>query len=462
MTAIAETLSPAQAWQTWKPSAGERWDHQKAAHLYRRASFGASRKQLDEAVALGPQECVDRLLEACEPGQPETAAFDVEMTKMAASLAAGEPGGLEPWWLYRMLFTPAPLRECMTLFWHGHFASSAATVDSAAMMVTQNQTLREHALGKFETLVQAVSRDPAMLTYLNSTTNARLHPNENYAREVMELFCLGLGNYTEREIQETARCFTGWEIRRGKFRFNRHQHDFNTKTIFGQTGNFDGDDAVRIILQQRAAPRFIVRKLINYFVCDQPVSDELIEPLANELRDNGFHIQPLVRRILTSRFFYSAESIGQKIRSPVELAIGLLRSLEGTVGTIALAQHLRPLGQRVFFPPNVKGWDGGTTWINATTLIGRVNLVTKLLQNQSARFAGSSVVEYFDRQLAASDQDRPAALVDSLIELLLAVPLTDNARRELIAVAKHHHQDVGQAASDVLLALAALPEFQLC
>lgn len=455
MSKYPATPPPQSAWQPWEPSASEPWNRRLAAHLFRRASFGASRTQLDEAIAISPQQCVDQLLDACNA--PPTQAFDAEMTTMAAGLAAGEPQALEPWWLYRMLFTPAPLKERLTLFWHGHFATSAATVQDAPMMLAQNELLRQHALGHFEPFVQAISRDPAMLTYLNSTTNARLHPNENYAREVMELFCLGVGNYTERDIQETARCFTGWEIRRKSFRFNKHQHDFGTKSLFNQTGKFDGDDAVRIILSQDAAPRFIARKLINYFVCDQAVSDELVEPLARELRDSGFHIEPIVRRILTSQYFYSQASVGQKIRSPVELAIGLLRSLEGTVGTIALAAALQPLGQRVFFPPNVKGWDGGRKWINATTLIGRVNLVSKLLRDGNVRFQGGSLAEYFNDPIAST----PVQLVDAMADLLLAVPIPDNARRELINVASRHNKNVPQGANDVLRTLAALPEFQL-
>lgn len=461
MSMIAELSNPTDAWRTWEPRASDPWDRRKAAHLYRRASFGASYEQLEQAVASSPQQCVDQLLAACQPDHTATSAFDTEMTAMAKGLAAGEPQALQPWWLYRMLLSPAPLKERMTLFWHGHFATSGATVENAAMMLTQNEMLRKHALGKFETLVQSVSRDPAMLTYLNSTTNARLHPNENYAREVMELFCLGIGNYTERDIQETARCFTGWEIRRGKFRFNEHQHDFGQKSIFGQTGNFDGDDAVRVILAQDASARFIVRKLIKYFVCDEPVSEALVEPLAVELRHNDFHIRPIVRKILTSRYFYSSASIGQKIRSPVDLAIGLLRSLEGTVGTIALADLLRPLGQQVFFPPNVKGWDGGRQWINATTLIGRVNLVTKLLRDENVRFGGNSLPEYFGSRLSESQATDPAELVESLAELLLAVPTSKQVTRELFAIANRHRSDLKLAAGDVLQALAALPEFQL-
>lgn len=461
MSTSSEFSEPPLAWQPWQPTQKHPWNRRAAAHLHRRAGFGASSSLLNDSVTSGPQACVDRMLDSCRSENPETRAFDSEMDTMADGLVASQPEALEPWWLYRMLFTPAPLRERMTLFWHGHFATSAAVVQNTSMMLRQNQTLRHHALGRFEPIVQAISRDPAMLTYLNSTTNEKLHPNENYAREVMELFCLGVGNYTERDIQETARCFTGWEIRRGKFRFNKHQHDFGGKSILGQTGAFDGDDAVRIILQQDAAPRFIARKLVNHFCSDQPISDELIEPLADQLRQNDFTIEPVVRRILTSRYFYSQASIGQKIRSPIDLVMGILRCLEGATGTIHLARQLRPLGQRIFFPPNVKGWDGGRQWINATTLIGRVNLATEILRDEDVRFGGGDLATYVERLSSSSELHTSSQMVESLTDLLVAVPLHVRAQRELIEVAKRRRQDSARAAIGVLNMITALPEFQL-
>ncbi len=454
MANLATAPDAQSAWKPWQPTRRHPWDLRLAAHLFRRAGFGASHAQLNSAVSSNPQTCIDQLLSACGNDAAAMQTFSKQMDAMASGLATSEPQELESWWLYRMLFTPAPLLEKLTLFWHGHFATSAAIVPNSAMMLVQNETLRTHALGPFEPLVQAISRDQAMLTYLSSTTNARLHPNENYARELMELFCLGVGNYTERDIQETARCFTGWEIRRGKFRFNRHQHDFDNKTLFGQTGKFDGDEAIHIILAQKDAPRFIARKLVNYFVCDHPISDELIEPLARDLRESDFRIAPTVRRILNSRYFYSEASVGQKIRGPVDLAIGLLRSLEATTGTIALAEALRPLGQRLFHPPNVKGWPGGRRWINASTFIGRVNLVTRLIVDSKVHFGGVTLAEYLGNQHGF---DSPEVLVDTLAQSQLAVPLTDTIRRDLLHIAEQSKDPT----TEVLLALTALPEFQL-
>lgn len=461
MSTNSSNLAPESAWLPLEQREAQRWNHRLAAHLYRRAGFGATLTELDEAVELGPEACVEQLIAASSSSNESTHAFDDQMSEMGQGLIGSEPEALEPWWLYRMLFTPAVLRERMTLLWHGHFASSAATVQNTAMMLSQNETLRKHGLGRFEPLVQAISRDPAMLTYLNSTTNAKLHPNENYARELMELFCLGIGNYTERDIQEVARCFTGWEIRRGQYRFNKHQHDFGSKTIFGRSGKFDGDDAIRIILKQDAAATHVARTLVQYFVCDHPVPDAMIAPLATELRRTDFHIESIVRRILRSRYFYSQASIGQKIRGPVELAVGLLRSLNGTVGTIELARELRPLGQRVFFPPNVKGWDGGRSWINATTLINRVNLATKLIRIGNARVTGQSLMSAAISGVEHNKQRQAGHVVDQLTDQLVALPLRPEARSVLQRITSDGDGDIHESARNVLVTMAAMPEFQL-
>ena len=279
-----------------------------------------------------------------------------------ATLATGDVKKLSAWWAYRMLSTPAPLLEKLTLFWHGHFATSAAKVEDAKLMFAQNNLLREHALGDFGALLLEISRDPAMLVYLDSASNRKAHPNENYAREIMELFCLGEGNYTEKDIRELARCFTGWEIRREKFRFNRYQHDTGSKNVLGESGEFGGEKGVEIVAGQDAAPLFIAMKLVKFFVMEEPQpTDDLLSPLAQELRDNDMQIAPVVKRILSSNLFFSNLSIGRKVRSPVEFAVGFLRSLEGSTNSYELAEQLNTLGQGLLYPPSVKGWDGGRT-----------------------------------------------------------------------------------------------------
>ena len=249
-------IDPQWAWSRYEPSADRPWDRAVAAHLYRRAGFGASRRELDEAVGRSPAEVVEQLAST----EGAAATMQADLDQLAETLlATGDSKNLSAWWLYAMLAAPNQLLEKTTLFWHGHFATGAEKVTDMRLMYEQNRLLRQHALGDFAALAQAISRDPAMLIYLDSATNRKAHPNENYARELMELFCLGEGNYTEQDVQQVARCFTGWEIRRGKYRFNRYQHDTGEKAFLSQSGEFGGEDAVRIVLQQRSAPRFIAR-----------------------------------------------------------------------------------------------------------------------------------------------------------------------------------------------------------
>jgi uncharacterized protein (DUF1800 family) len=232
-------LSPPDAWKRYEPTAAEPFDRRAAAHLFRRAGFGANFAELDAAVKAGPHASVQGML-AAPQAHPQ---FNDEMERMLQAVLAGNnPLSLASWWLYRMRQTPAPLLEKTTLFWHGHFATSATKVNEARLMLRQNDLLRSNALGSFRKMVQGISRDPAMLLYLDSATNRKTHANENFAREVMELFCLGVGNYTEKDIQELARCFTGWEIQHGEFKFNQYQHDYGSKTMFGRSGKWDGDE----------------------------------------------------------------------------------------------------------------------------------------------------------------------------------------------------------------------------
>lgn len=379
-------------------------------------------------------------------------------TTALGSVAAGNVQQLSAWWAYRMLSTPAQLLEKLTLLWHGHFATSAQKVEDTELMFDQNNLLRKYALGDFAQLLQEISRDPAMLIYLDSVTNRKAHPNENYAREIMELFCLGEGNYTENDIRELARCFTGWEVKNKKFRFNRYQHDTKSKSLFGHTGNFGGEDGVRIVVEQNAAPQFIAMKLVKFLVMDEPVpSKELLAPLARELRENKMQIAPTVRRILTSNVFYSSHSVGRKVRSPVELAIGFLRSLDGSTNSYELAQKLQTLGQVLLYPPSVKGWDGGRTWVNSSTLLGRSNLIRSLLDNEKTRFGKTSLAEH----LAGEGAESPDEIIEWFQTSLFAVDIPAAARERVRAVFDNG-TDRGEGLKDGVHALCTLPEFQLC
>ena len=445
-------IDPEWAWREFIPGQEVPWNLRTASHLFRRLGFGATQSELDAAIQKTPSEVVDELLGAEEP-----AAFRQEMKSLADSaLATGNVKQLSAWWAYRMLATPAQALEKTTLFWHGHFATGADKVTDPTLMLMQNELLRSFAFGDFSKLLLEISRDPAMLIYLDSATNRKAHPNENYAREIMELFCLGEGQYTETDIRELARCFTGWEIRRGEFRFNRYQHDTGTKSILGQNGEFGGEEGVRIVLEQKSAPEFIVSKLIRFFVMDEPAPDAaLIAPLASLMRESGMMVQPVLKRILTSNLFYSEHSVGRKVRSPVELAIGLLRCLEGSTNSFELASAMQTLGQGLLYPPSVKGWDGGRTWINSSTLLGRSNLVRLLITNEKTRFGKESLREY----LATRKLTNSRALIDYFETLLFAVRIPDAARERVEALMK---PGTTAALTEGLHALCTLPEFQLC
>ncbi len=451
-----EQVDPQWAWSPYEPDGKRPWNRRAAAHLYRRAGYGANSAELDKAVQIAPAAAVDRLL---SPGQGAT-AFDQEMDSLAkTTLATGNAKKLSAWWLYRALHAPDQLQDKMTLFWHGHFATSVAKVKDATTMYEQHLLLRQHALGQFRDLAQGISRDPAMLVYLDSATNRKRHPNENYARELMELFCLGTGNYTEQDIREIARCFTGWEIRRNRFSFNKYQHDTGEKNILGRSGPFGGEDAVNIVVDQPAAARFIARKLVRFFVCDDAaIPETLLTPLADEFRSDDMNVANVVRRILNSRLFHSEYAVGRKIRSPFELAVGLLRGLEGATNTIALADDLDRLGQAVFFPPSVKGWDGGRAWINSSTLLGRANLVGRVVRDSDAKFNGGNLAAVANKYGIDSADEA----VDWLLELLVAVPISDDVRSQLAGAAKDAKGSMSERLAGLVHVIGALPEFQLC
>ncbi|HEX7376765.1 MAG TPA: DUF1800 domain-containing protein, partial [Pirellulales bacterium] len=336
-------IDPAWAWAAWQPNADSPWNRARAGHLYRRAGFAATWLRLDDALAAGHQATLDRLLE----GEGETNRFYQDAARSAESLlAGGDPRQIAAWWLYVLVHSPHRLRERLTLFWHGHFATSGAKVTDGRLMYAQNCLLRKHALGSFKPMLHEVSKDPAMLIWLDATSNHKAHPNENFAREVMELFCLGVGNYSEHDIKEAARSFTGWELAHDQFRFNRHEHDAGQKTVLGRAGAFNGDDMLGILLDHPATGRFLVRKLFRYLVSEtaEPAV-ALIEPLATGLRQRDYDLTWLVRTILSSNLFFSPHAMRQRVKSPVELAVGLLRAIESPVNTYALDEELRKLGQ---------------------------------------------------------------------------------------------------------------------
>lgn len=366
-----------------------------ARHLLNRTGFGAPPRQVAEFARFSREQAVDRLLASARttPVAPPPSLDYIrpnrlkdlsEEDKKAFLRAEFEKGAeLRAWWLQEMLQSPSPLTERMTLFWHNHFVSSQQKVKAQRLMVEQNLLLRRYALGNFGELLHAVSKDPAMLIYLDNANSRRGQPNENFAREVMELFTLGEGHYGEQDIKEAARAFTGWsfEPETGDFRWRPMIHDAEPKSVLGQRGNFDGDDVLDILLQQPAAAEFIVGKLWREFVSPTPEAGE-VKRIAVTFRDSRYELRPVLRALLLSPAFWARENRGVLVKSPVDLVVGSLRTLEVPVpDALPLAFAVRNLGQDLFAPPNVKGWPGGEAWINSTTLLGRKQFVERLLRN---------------------------------------------------------------------------------
>ena len=294
---------------------------------------------------------------------------------------------LRYWWMRRMALGPRPFQEKMTLFWHGHFATSRDKVQSPYLLWLQNETLRQNATGSFPQLLTAIAEDPAMLEYLDGARSNKNKPNENFAREVMELFTLGEGHYTEQDIQQSARAYTGWGLSRDRLRYEYHpkNHDAGPKTVFGQTGNFTGEEVLQFICNQPQCSNFIVAKIWRFFVQDEPPSP-LVTALAADFAKNGMDLKKLVRTIFRSQEFYAPDVIRSQIKSPVQWIISSSHQLEAPLPTEPMTLvMLLQLGQELFQPPNVKGWDGGVSWITTNSLLDRYNYAAALVEGERVR-----------------------------------------------------------------------------
>jgi uncharacterized protein (DUF1800 family) len=441
-----------------EPYAGP-WNRRLAAHLLRRAGFGGSPADIDRLAAMSPSVAVESLVHFPDmPAQPALPA-GLEVPPLpprglyrgfAQGVAADQSTAdarkafqmqnartrrqnliaMQTWWLERMISSPAPLQEKMTLFWHGHFTSSPEKQTTAQELLKQNQLFREYALGNVRDLTLHVSQDPAMLRYLDNNVNVKAHPNENYARELMELFTLGIGNYTEQDVRESARAFTGWSFARerdgsGSFVDRRNQHDDGTKTFLGRSGNFSGADIVRIIFEQPAAARFFARKLLAFFVYSDP-EPQLVDRVAALLGRSGFELRPVMATLLRSNLFFSERAYRALVKSPVEFVVGTHQLFEVAQVGVPELGALRAMGQTLFYPPNVKGWDGGSAWLNSQTMLTRENFANALAQNPMM----TQRPDWLLGTLRTMDPNRIAA---TLTDALLQGDVSPAARAQLIA-----------------------------
>lgn len=482
MTANQPPIDPRTAWLPYRPSDESPWDLKKAGHLYRRATFGASWEELQAAVRDGPERTITALLQ----GRADAPADEL-WTRMSRSLADANGGDqISALWLYRMLYSSHPLREKLTLFWHNHFATSNSKVRSAGFMLGQYELLRRHAQGNFRTLLSEMSRDPAMLVWLDTVQSQRALPNENYARELMELFSLGVTNarrpgnrnYTEDDIRQAARAFTGWRLQQGRPVFREADHDATEKNVLNQRGRWRADDIVRICLEQESTPYFIVRKLLRFLVSDTlEATPALLEPLATEFR-REYDFGALVERMLRSNLFFATSTYRTKIKAPVDYVLGIVRGLDGHhvaqagqggVGTVELARSLEALGQRLFYPPSVAGWEGGRSWLNGQTFLLRQNLALALTSTSDTRFGrrldpapllrrhnartNEQQVDFLIRQFLQGDV--PAASRERLLQYAAT------AERETYPVYWTADDAVNHRARTLCHLVLCLPEFQL-
>jgi uncharacterized protein (DUF1800 family) len=399
----------------------------QVAHLLRRAGFGTTDAELDQYTALGFAGALERLL---NPEQVDDSAADQQLAPLTTDLA--DPKKIEPakfWWLSRMLYTQRPLQEKMTLFWHNHFATANSKVNNSVLMQQQIQLFRDNGLGNFETLLQKVTLNPAMLISLDNRLNRKGAPNENYAREVQELFTVGIGNYTEQDIHEAARAFTGHSLdKNAVYIFNKAQHDAGAKTFQGQTGNFDANDILGILVRNPATARYLTTKLFTYFAYDNPDSST-IDRLADTFVSTNFDMRSVLRDLFGGPEFLSTQAFHGQIKQPVELMVGSLKALNvQNVGPDA-TQFLRRMGQDLLNPPDVSGWKGGSAWINSSTLFERFNWGNRLSMGRDA------TKPYFadvPGQLQAHGVTSPEGLVDYYLGLLVDGDVTPEARQALV------------------------------
>jgi len=374
----------------------------EARHLLVRTGFGPTDAEVRQFAGMTRERAVAQLLrdvrtaavtappvwvsDSAPPRYPRSGTATEEERKAFTRQWIREGLELRAWWVQEMLSTPSPLTERMTLFWHNHFVSGQQKVRFGRLMYAQNATLRANALGSFATLLHAASKEPAMLIYLDVAQSRKGQPNENFAREVMELFTLGEGQYTEQDIKEAARAFTGWSLDRdtGQYLFRPGIHDTGVKTVLGRSGRFDGDAVLDVILAKPQTSEYITAKLWREFVSADPDPRE-VKRIAQVFRDQDYDVKAALRGLLLSDAFWAPDNRGTLVKSPVELVVGTLRQLEVAPGAaLPFAVASAGMGQSLFAPPNVKGWPGGETWINSNTLLARKQFLDRLARTDDA------------------------------------------------------------------------------
>jgi uncharacterized protein (DUF1800 family) len=377
-------MSTSDCWAPYVPSAQAPWDLRRVVHLHRRAGFAATWNEIQRDLKDGPRASLDRVLagKAVSEGVPPEFAPTADLLAESAA-ASRDATRLKAWWVYRMLFGPDPLAERLALLWHNHFATSNLKVDNLPAMRAQNELFRRLGRRPFGELLNAAVRDPALLVWLDAPANRKGKPNENLARELMELFSMGVGNYTEADVKEAARALTGWTVTDDAFAENPKGHDPGDKTILGKKGPWKGADLVKMVLEHPATARRLAGRLCELFLGEKARQSADVSALAEGLRRHNLDVGWAVETVLRSRAFFAADNLGNRVLGPVEYVIGAARALElfdPPSSTLVLAEWAGRLGQDLFYPPNVGGWPGGRAWLTTRAVVGRANYAAALIE----------------------------------------------------------------------------------
>lgn len=439
-------------------------DAHKVTHLLRRAGFGASPAELGDYLHLGVSGATERLLNYA------SVTNDVDARLAAFNFTFDTRINLQRWWLARMLLTKRPLEEKMTLFWHGVLTSSFSRIGKPyqlPLMIDQNSLIRTHAMGRFDDLVRGVSTSPAMLYWLDGHSSTGTKPNENYSRELMELFTLGIGHYTQDDVTAGAKALSGWVVRNGQGVFEPHRFYQGTVTYLGHTGHLGLDDIVKIVCAHPATPQRIARLLWSFFVFEEPSQSD-VQPLVDAYQKSDHQISAMVRAMLTSPAFFSDKAYRARVKSPVEFTVGAVRAtgLTPTAPLLTMmAQQLTTMGQTVFDPPNVAGWPGdkvSAAWLSTQTWITRVNFINQLMgvatgeQGNHLGGATSASASPLQAIITAQHIAKPEDLVNSFVSLLLDNHLASD-RRAIVLDALTSAATAGAGATFTLSGGATLP-----
>ncbi len=455
----------ADRWTPYMPDAKAPWNLHRVVHLHRRAGFAATWSEIQRDLKDGPKASIDRVLsgKAATEGVPGNFAETADLLGSAAA-STRDAGRLKAWWVFRMMFGRDPLTERLALMWHNHFATSNLKVEDLPAMHQQNQHFREFARAPFGKLLNVAVRDSAMLMWLDAPANRKGHPNENLGRELMELFTLGIGHYTETDVKEAARALTGWTVNEdGKFAELPIRHDDGDKTILSKKGKWKGGDLVQMVLEHPATANRLAFRLCELFMGEGAVDAAAIKELADGLRQRDLDIAWAVETVLRSQEFFADKNNGKRVLSPVEYVVGAARALElfePPSSTLVLAEWTGRLGQDLFYPPNVGGWPGGRTWLTTRSVIGRANYAADLVEGDRVGRPGSPLdaIALAQRHGHAKDRD---TMIAFYTKLLLGTEPTPAWRDRLTAALGPAKDAKPETIRKAVALILAMPEAQL-